>query len=92
MKEAGESPYTSTNTDSVYLLYWYKSTNTDIKEAGELFGEAALLDDTNGAPPFRYQVLQFTCFTSTKVQIRTPQATAGAPPFRYQVLVHEALR
>jgi hypothetical protein len=52
-------------------------THTHLRlEPGELFGEAALLDDTDGAPPFRCQVTQFTCFTSTKVQIRTPQATA----------------
>jgi hypothetical protein len=40
---------------SVYLLYWYKSTNTDVK------GRADCL------PPGT----QFTCFTSTKLQILT---------------------
>jgi hypothetical protein len=44
---------------SVYLLYWYKSTNPDTEE------EQLLLEDPKEI------CTQFTCFTGTKVQILT---------------------
>ena len=52
---------------SVYLLYWYRSTNTDA---------ATRRTGTSWRPPrIRCQYLYFcTCFTSTKVQILTPEA------------------
>ena len=51
---------------SLYLLYWYKSTNTDVPDderAGFLCARAA--DDAHAAGT------PFTCFAGTKVQILT---------------------
>ena len=58
----------------VYLLYWYKSTNTDRP-----------LNQQRRAPPRACNTgAQFTCFTSTKVQILTQKtflaARRRAPP------------
>jgi hypothetical protein len=44
---------------SVYLLYWYKSTNSD--------AAAAVAFLPNGA----FLASEFTCFAGTKVQILT---------------------
>jgi hypothetical protein len=54
---------------SVYLLYWYKRTNTD---AG----------GHNKQPPFACLSTQFTCFTGTNVQILTQGGHNKQPPFR----------
>ena len=73
---------------SVYLLYWYKGTNTDAAAAAdhvtayELVAKAAavlvakaaaaLALTASGQAPGVFAT-QFTCCTSTKVQIRTPE-------------------
>ena len=56
---------------SIYLLYWYRSTNTDAR----LTPCNSIINGEN----YRLEVdgflcTQFTCFTSTKVQILTPGA------------------
>jgi hypothetical protein len=52
---------------SVYLLYWYKSTNTDAAARRRL------------PRTFNCGGTQFTCFTGTKVQILTQQALQALP-------------
>jgi hypothetical protein len=65
--------------NSVYLLYQYKSTNTDTR--------------TRRAPPTHARAgcsicTQFTCFTSTKVQILTRELDAPLQPTRAQAAVY----
>jgi hypothetical protein len=55
-------PKSGQGADSVYLLYWHKSTNTD--------AEAGICRSRVKAQT------QFTCFTGTRVQILT-QKLAG---------------
>jgi hypothetical protein len=71
---------------SVYLLYWYKSTNTDA-DAGAQFtcftstkvriltqklqGLEAVNGRLRALEHLRFRCTYFTCFTSTKVQILT---------------------
>ena len=49
---------------SVYLLYWYKSANTDA--AGREVCAGVTVEEVPIGT-------QFTCFTSTEVQILTPE-------------------
>jgi hypothetical protein len=55
---------------SVYLLYWYKSTNTDRLPRLESFSDAMTVGDIY-ASVADGEGAQFTCFISTKVQILT---------------------
>jgi hypothetical protein len=61
---------------SVYLLYWYKSTNTDAEGAAAA-SNARAIQDMSATYFTRSQWLavatgtQFSCFTGTKVQILT---------------------
>ncbi len=55
---------------SVYLLYWYKSANTDASEA-QLVDVQAVVETTLGT--------QFTSFNGTNVQIPTQKAAASGP-------------
>jgi hypothetical protein len=52
---------------SVYLLYWYKSTNTDTESS----------DKPNITYCNRLWGHQFTCFTGTKVQTLTQKAVTS---------------
>jgi hypothetical protein len=56
---------------SFYLLYWYKSTNTDAEGDGRLQGLRSG-EVPRAIRSIRCRCTQFTCFTSTKVQILTP--------------------
>ncbi len=71
---------------SVYLLYWYKSTNTDRSfppqqnKAGGVLSLLALLvqkykygQKLSSAAEQSWRGAQFTCFTGTKVQMLTPE-------------------
>jgi hypothetical protein len=53
---------------SVYVLYWYKSTNTDAAQA------APSSRRTTARPSRQVVYYRFTCFPSTNVQILTPPA------------------
>jgi hypothetical protein len=55
---------------SVYLLYWYKCTNTDAERAAQLVW--SLQQDCCSCAGC--STTQFTCFTCTNAQILTPSA------------------
>ena len=57
---------------SVYLLYWHKSTTTDAEGAGRLQGLRSG-EVPRASRSILCRCTQFTCFTSTKVQILTPE-------------------
>jgi hypothetical protein len=60
---------------SVYWLYWYKSTTTDAEGDGRLQGLRSR-EVPRASRSIRCRCTQFTCFTSTKVQILTPLRAA----------------
>ena len=76
---------------SVYLLYWYKSTNTDRLPRLKSFSDAMTVGDIY-ASVADGEGAQFTCFTSTEVQntdtlrsLRPLRLTAKSRSMTYSV-------
>ena len=65
---------------SNYLLYWYKSTNTDAATGAAQAAAAALHQFVRGAfaGDKSHVNSEFTCFTATKVQILTLTLLPGS--------------
>jgi hypothetical protein len=66
-----------------HLLCWYNSANTDAEGAARCWASmcstAAAPSRSRLRPPRAPAVFIFTCFTSTKVQILTPEEQAWQP-------------